>query len=460
MPNDLLDQLTALANSLRINEVMSPTATELRVQLALPLDSKGQPIAALLETVFQVAPMDFKFDIGWLLKSVRFNTFTLPDSPTAIPVADEAVAGGMPLRDLIELHLTNVAPAGLSSLIGTLDGSINTASASPGAAPLPGVPGLLSRIGGTFQLPVQQPTTVSHPFSIDVQWRVLENGKLVSSMTWNLLGSAATGTGGAINPSPANALNVLQLLFPPAFVDLTNNSTPVIHRSIQARVRLTTQDTGVSSGWIDLPPLEVDFPAIPVPTCLLLFENPSFTGRVVVLVPADSPLTDPTGGSVPLDTALATLNTALTALALAGIPSGTFTADLATATTALTSGGKNIRFQKGDEFPQLEDIVFTDFLGIRIYSAEDSTNSLLFFGPPARQAQCFNDRAFDPDQGQLNVTAAIELVVDISNLRSATPASTPPGRTTVPASPAGMRPVLHRIVAFDGEFSSIRFAWA
>src|SRR4051794_23858330 len=154
MPNDLLDQLTALANSLRINEVMSPTATELRVQLALPLDSKGQPIAALLETVLQVAPMDFKFDIGWLLKSVRFNTFTLPDSPTAIPVADEAVAGGMPLRDLIELHLTNVAPAGLSSLIGTLDGSINTASASPGAAPLPGVPGLLSRIGGTFQLPV------------------------------------------------------------------------------------------------------------------------------------------------------------------------------------------------------------------------------------------------------------------------------------------------------------------
>jgi len=336
MPNDLLDQLTALANSLRINEVMSPTATELRVQIARPLDGGGEPITALLETVLQTAPMDFKFDIGCLLKSVRFNTFTLPDSPIAIPMADEAVAGGMPLRDLIELHLTNVAPAGLSSLIGTLDGNINTASASQGATPLAGVPGLLSRLNGTFQLPVQQPTTVSHPFSIDVQWRVIENGQLVSSVTWNLLGSAATGMGGAISPSPTNALNVLQLLFPPAFVDLTNNPMPVVHRSIQARVRLTTQDTGISSGWIDLPPLEVDFPAIPVPTCLLLFENPSFTGKTVVLVPADSPLTNPTGGSVPLDTALATLNTALTALALAGIPSGTFTTDLATATTALT----------------------------------------------------------------------------------------------------------------------------
>jgi hypothetical protein len=464
MPNDLLDQLTALATSLRVSKVMGPTATELRVQIALPLDGKQQPITALAETVTQIVPMDLAIDLGWLLKSVRFNTSALPDAPAAIPGADEVVVGGMPVRDLIEMHLTNVAPPGLSSLLGTLDGIINTASGPPNAAPLPGVPGLLSRVGGTFQLPVQQTTTIQHPFSVDVQWQVMDNGQLVSMVSWNLLDAMMqivdSGTGGAINPSPANALKVLQLLFPPAFVDLTNDPNPVVHRSIQARVRLTLQDTGLSSGWIDLPPVEVDFPAIPVPTCLLLCEHKTFTGRVVVLVPAASPLTAPTGSGVPLDTALATLNTALGALALAGFPAPAFAADLGIATTALGVKADNIRFQKGDAFPQLEDIVFTDFLGIRIYSAEDSTNSLIFFGPPNRQAQCFNDRALDPDQGQLNVTSQIELVVDISDLNSATPASNPAGRVTVPAPPAGMRPILHRIVSFAGEFSSIRFGWA
>ena len=93
-----------------------------------------------------------------------------------------------------------------------------------------------------------------------------------------------------IHPDPvAGVDDTLELTFPPLFVELLRDTpaNPTVLRTVHARVRLTATGAGVSSDWIDLPPVTIPLPAIPVPSVLVLCQNAGFGGRVFVMVPGN-----------------------------------------------------------------------------------------------------------------------------------------------------------------------------
>lgn len=445
MPGGLDEQLVTIGRRIRISADPQEAPRTFNVTLALP--DPAESLLQVEEVGTELVKELTSLQIDWIAKNVRFEDTDL---------AHQTPLGGMPAGTHLNIHLTNTPPAPTTtSLLGTLDGLIQ--SPAPPSGVLEGLPGIMGRITATTRMPTQQPTSTTHPVEVAVEWRVMDGDHSDPAVNWVINPGAGqiSGTGGGTIPQTHSAADVLQLSFPPLFVELLRDApaAPIVQRTIQARVRLAAPDAGVSSDWIDLPPVPLSLPAIPVPSVLVLCQYADFGGRVFVMVPGNSMANDiPT-----LRTALDNLNTALAPLQLA--PSSLVFTEITTRIPQLVADVRNMQFRMGNEIERLSDVVYDSFLGIRTVSAEDSMQSLLFVGPPGRQIQCFNQPSFATAEGQMNVTLGSELVAEIVSLATPAPTSNPAGRVSVPIAPAGQRFPLHNVNSFAGELSSLRFAW-
>jgi hypothetical protein len=416
--------LTTLAEGFRIDLGSSGAADrQFTAQLLPPpgsVDDKGDLNVTDLVTSTQVTPSPV--DVSWRTQDVRFADTDIANAP---------VLGGLPINDLLALNV----------------GSVTNGATSP-----PGVPGLLGILTGTIPLPIE--VTALKTFTVtlvDVRWRVRDaNGQAVAGVSWSLGGAPpVSGTGGDIAPPIGRALDLLTLVFDLVFAEQTSSFQPLIQRRLEASVRL--QAGGVSTGWIDLPPVDLQLPVIPVPTIAVFCQDTNFGSNKLVVVPGNSLFDEDT-----VQAALTALRDTLDPLRSAFSFLGVFL-DAAGTVADLLSGG-NVTFRKADEISNLNDIdlesgFFNDT------EAEDELSSLILVGPPHRRIEGFNDRSFSTSQGQINVTVGTELIVQVASLHSASPASIPPGRVGVPFPPDGSRFLFHDITTFGDELSSLRFAW-
>jgi hypothetical protein len=420
MAATLLDSLNTLAQSFSVALTGGATARHFTATLVSP--PAGEKGLTVVEEVTRSEVVEGALDLSWRTKDVRFlNTNIL----------DPNVTGGMPISDLLSLNI----------------GNVTNGPTSP-----PGVPGLLGLLSGTVPIVSEVTQQLTHAVTVEVRWRVRdESGTVVSDVEWTVGGGGPglQGTGGEINPPLANALTPLNMVFPVIFVELTGSPVPVARRSIQAAVRLSA--ASVSTGFVDLPPLDVPLPVVPVPTLLLLFQHKNFQGIVLAVVPANSPLD--AGG---ISAALGTLRTVIDPFDdLLTVLSFVF-GEVAVVQGILASA--KIVFRKANELKNLNDIDL-DSGFFNDTEAEDELSSLIFFGPPRRQAQCFNAQNFSSSEGQMNVTVGAELLVKVADMHTNSPVSLPAGKVSVPHTPNVPRVFLHDITGFGDELSSVRFGF-
>ncbi|MFL5311763.1 MAG: hypothetical protein ACJ79H_15100 [Myxococcales bacterium] len=421
----LADSLKALAQTLKIVQV-AHTPFGIKVQLPAPAD--GLKVS---ELVTSTEILQGPLDLTWRTKDVRFATRD---------ITDPAVVGGMPIPALLTLNI----------------GSVTSGPLTP-----PGVPGTIGTVVGNLPIPstVTEPTLT--PVTANVRYRILdEQGVPVANAAWTLAvpGQPVSGVGGDVDAALAPFAE-LDIKFPPIIVELTTSPPLPVRRTIQASVNLSTATPSASSGWIDLPPVQLDLIPIAIPTIFLLYENVGFTGRMLIVVPSNSPLTE-AGLSAELNqlsTAISALAnnaafslTLMTAMLGTGDPSGRSIPDQLAAFRRI--------FVKADAIANLDDHVYDGgFLGIGRVTAEDLMSAVMFIGPPGRQAQCFIRRDFDSGNGQFNVTVSgSTLAATATNIHSASPASDPAGSVTVVTPPSGFRP-FHFISIFGDELSSVKF---
>jgi hypothetical protein len=413
--------LTTLAEGFRIALDSSGAADRRFVASLLPppgsSDGKGIEVTDLV-TSTQITPAPI--DVAWRTKDVRFANTNITDA---------TILGGLPINDLLALNV----------------GAVTTGPTSP-----PGVPGLIGTLAGTIPLPIEVTTPTTFAVTVDVRWRVRDaDGRSISEISWSLSGAPPfAGTGGDIAPPLGRALDLLTLTFDLLFAELTISALPLVQRRIEASVRL--QAAGVTTGFIDLPPVDLELPAILVPTIAVFCQDTNFRSNKLVVVPASSPLDRGT-----VEAAVQTLHDTLDPLRATFSFLGLFLD--AAGTVAGLLGEGNVTFRKADQIANLNDIdleggIFNDT------EAEDELSSLILVGPPHRRIEGFNDRSLSTSQGQINVTVGTELIVQIASLHNASPASDPAGRVSVPFPPAGSRFLFHDITTFGDELSSLRYS--
>jgi len=433
MPPSLLDSLNTLALGFTATKIQAdPPTRECTAQLSPPAGTTAGKLS-VIEEITKAEIVESAIDLAWRTKDVRFfNT----------DITDAVINGGMPISDLLTLNIDNVT----------------NGSKSP-----PGVPGIVGLLSGTVPITTEVTSQVSHPVTVEVKWRIRDDsGVIVSDIQWDINAIDAThpaihGSGGDITPPIAYVMEQLKLILPVLFGEL--GGSVIAKRFIVASIRLTAvavplSATTVSTGWIDLPPLEVLLPVVLVPTILVMFQHKNFEGLVLVVVPSNSPLVKET-----VTAALDTLKTVVTPLSAA-----LTILSLVIGEVDLVSGILNsakVTFRKADEIHNLNDIdLDSHFLDTT--EAEDELSSLLFIAAPRRRVECFNGRDFGDSEGQMNVTIGAELCANIANLHSASPVSDPVGAVSVPRTPAGgwgIWPINHDITTFGDELSSIRFGY-
>jgi len=363
-------------------------------------------------------------DLNFRAKNVRFlNT----------DITDPQILGGLPINDLL---------------------AINVGTVTSGATNPPGVPGLVALLTGTIPLPLDVTSQETFEVRADVRWRISEGAHPVADVSWTVGGaSPVSGTGGDIQPPVGRGLDPLDLVFDLAFTELVGGDAPVVSRTLHASLQLVAGP--VSSGWIDLPPVDLTLPAIPVPTVLIYCQDKNFGSNKLVLVPANSPLDEGT-----LEAALTTLRDTLTPLRATASFLGLFLDEFDTVANLIRSG--NLHFRKTNEISNMNDIDLESGW-LNDTEAEDELSSLAFVGPPGRRVESFNGRGFSTSEGQMDVTLRHELIALVPDTHSASPASNPPGCVTVPFAPHGSRwdgaDPWADITSFGDQFSSMRFSW-
>ncbi len=410
MPVPLDESLTALAQAFSVQKRPGQTPAEFAVKLVSP-NPPDQPLT-VVQTITKVIAEEITF--SWITKDVRFQGFDITQKD---PI------GGMP------------APLSLT-----------------------GTPGALGSLTG--KVPIPREITESLDVTVTARWRARDqSGNSIAGLKWKV--GQTEQVGGDFSPDSAEALKELTLVFPVRFVEATLSvPVPVVRGSIQASIRLTAG--GFSTGWIDLPPVAVILPVVPVPTVAVLFEDADFKGYTLILVPKNSPI-DPEN----LNVVTATLGSLRNAWKpLAPDPNFTqfFLPALAAITDRLMQGGKRIVGVKADEVANLWDIVFEPggFLS-HGFRGGDIFSSLILIGIPGRQLQCFNRPGFEKLEGQFDVSVGGELAVRIANLHDKNPKSEPGALVNVVWPPMGhyWRDFGHphwEITIFGDELSSVRFA--
>ena len=317
------------------------------------------------------------------------------------------------------------------------------------------MPGLLAALTATIPIPIQKNLTKSFTVSVDVKWRVLdENGNPAADVSWTL--GTQSGQGGDLPVEPNEGLQ-LALTFAPEIVELTVPPRLASRRTARAAVRVAALDgttLRATTGWVDLPPIELLLPVVAVPTIAIFFSG-KFGNDALIAVPGNSPVEE--GTVVPaLDQLNATLGTVGTALQIGGL----FVSSLGDIRHALINNVTRLKFRKGDSCGDLRDVQFagasfTDWNG---EDGDDHFASMMMIGPPNRCVDCFNDSDLDTDEGQLRLAVDNGLHSSIESLASAAPASAPAGLASVVHAANGWR-FLHSIEHFENELSSYRFGW-
>jgi len=386
------------------------------------LDDKGLLQVTDLVTTTEAVPAPL--DLNLRAKNVRFlNT----------DITDSQIVGGLPINDLL---------------------AINVAGVTTGPTNPPGVPGLVALLTGTIPLPLDVTRPETFQVRADVRWRITEGAHTAADVAWTVGGtSPVSGAGGDIQPAPGRGLDPVDLVFELAFTEHVGDEAPVVHRTLHASVQLVAGS--VSSGWVDLPPVDLVLPAIPVPTVAIYCQDKNFGSNKLVVVPGNSPFDEGT-----IEGALTQLRDVLDPLRATASFLGLFLDEFETVANLIRSG--NLHFRKTNEIGNLNDIDLESGW-INDTEAEDELSSLAFVGPPGRRLESFNARGFGTSEGQMNVTLRHELIALLRDTHSSSPASDPAGCVSVPFAPHGSRwdgvDPWDDITSFGDQFSSIRFSW-
>jgi hypothetical protein len=445
-----LESLDALASGFTIANVTPFGAPpgQFVVQLVPPGVRKGAPLEVEVTTVVSQLT-DADVDLNFIAKNVRFDDFAPPTADAAGNVDGGTIIGGSPIADPESLPVATT----FTSLVDPFtEGDVTKA----------GVPGLIGLLAGTFQLPLDVTETTTVGVTVQVQWRIRdEHGHPVADAEWvTETASPMQGTGDPPLLAGEDAVAALELTLSAAFGELTLPPEPPRPRTVSAAIRLSAGT--ISTGWVDVPPLTLTVQLIPVPTVLLLFMHKDFKGRVLLVVPANSPIGDPP--EVPLKDALDDVKDALDALGTVAGVATFFVGHLQAVKDALDNAPAVI-FGKTNSESNLNDIdLETHWFPLQNDTeAEDELSSVIMIGPPGRKVEAFNKRNFETGEGQMDVVVGGELMVLGADLHTSAPATDPPGRIAVPHAPSGSRWHTYwwgDITGFGDELSSFRFGWS
>lgn len=284
-------------------------------------DTVREPVTTLLR--------ELQIDLPLVGKWVRVPT---PDLSN--PLAEDPI-GGMPVA--AQLQQISGLISGLSTTLSTSLPPASLMTSDPGSAATPGVPALLGRIKGVVNETVKELRDVLRsldPIRVDVNLRirVVDDADpsstaqtsaveiaFGSSNTWQPL-SAYPAAGMALADAAPLAFS---LRLPPLFSELRAALPEVVKLSVYVSIDLTVVPPAVPglpapaplTTTIDLPPLPLVLPTLPIPTLVVLCEHENFLGRKLVVVPSDSPLgLALSAGGVPVSTALSLANQAIRAV--------------------------------------------------------------------------------------------------------------------------------------------------
>ncbi len=171
----------------------------------------------------------------------------------------------------------------------------------------------------------------------------------------------------------------------------------------------------IETGWIELPPVPLIVPTVPVPTIVVLCEHREFSGRKLVLVPSNSVIGSAIGIGDALNLTRSALQSLSSANALIGFLGGTAGGRADTASAVLTalspSAGQTIiaAHSQVDDLSINEyefDPGFINFFGIRIgrVSADNITSSIICIGRSGTVFNFFHEPALSEAITRLQVT--------------------------------------------------------
>jgi hypothetical protein len=410
MPQDPLSALQELAQSLAIVNPGDASPGQLAKVTLSPAASELSIADSITRTL----------DLLGLTKNVRFEAPGLVPKPLSgnLKVVQQAVTGicGLPV---IKQVCQAMRP--------------------------PGIGGGLAQVQASWMVP----TEVATPLKLTVDWKVTDaNGNELKAPN-----PAQNEIGQLLAPAGLS-LPELSVVLRPEVRELSTapDLTPVI-RKVSATV--TLEALGVQFGPLDLPPVDVPVLPLLVPTVLVMFLDKNFAtagnSAALVVLPSNSPF-----GSVgDIVNKLNALRAPLDALKdfldlgafFTGIPNVVGWLNAVPHVWVATADVAN-----------LNDItlIHYDSWFENDIEAEDELSSLVLIGPAGRVARLFNARNFNSNEGQLDVTVPDSLMVQVADLHSATPSTTPSGLASQVQQPAGTRfDPPHSITTFGDEISSV-----
>jgi len=354
------------------------------------------------------------FNLTWITKNVRFK------DPDTEPVFDAEPFNSSSVDTLLEGGMPTRLPV-VGNLVGTQE--------------LPGIPGELSQLAGTFPIAVEVPVTVS------IKWEIIGFG----------------GNSLPEGPDTFTALNGLSspdasFIIVPPIVELNNTvSVSEITYFIRATITLTAGATTHSQLLPDIP---INLAFVKVPKLIVFFLHKNFAavdgdtdGAAFIVVPHNSPLHSLTELQATLNALESTLSSLSSIISLAG-----FLLGLSELTSALTAQ-PHVQFRVAnlsDEFNNFNDVTLKKkwhwLFGWRSTEAEDELSSLIFIGLEKSQIDCFIDRNRRGPRFTLTTGAAMHVVV--RDLHSKSPVSQPLGNEIDTHSSSR---------SFGDELSSLKF---
>lgn len=493
-----LDALRTVARCLRVNAgAIQPARPALNVTLARTGAAGGLPslqglidLLPPLPLVPKIKDYEVKIDLDALLKFVRFEKPELFDATTNPPTVEKKTVGGMPIHDLIPTtalsppnNQTQVAlPPGVASAVVVVPvdavagaTAVDQAAATNGPALPPGVPGASG--WGALRATIPVVMLESDERNVD-----LESLKVVGELRIEIFRNSADGVpvlvqdySIEINRAAAGgeldrlvdrlALFTVPTVQLPVVIDDLGKSDAIALPTfiIKAAVRVSVPLLRLSTDWIELAPLTVPIPALPVPRAIVLFQHPYFSmpAKVLVVLPTASRIRT----APDLRAAMGTLRTLVEA-AFPALPA----AGLVAATVAIAQANfqAEIIVEIADRIDNLDEVVYREgFLTIGRFTAEDNMCSCLYVGPPETSAHFFNNRNTWPNEGHFALTIEnfavggdlpdVGAVVD--DLRSKAPISKPSSAITHFVKPDGFNFARARFITmFAQELSSLYFA--
>lgn len=365
-----------------------------------------------------------KLDLGFVAKQVRLPNGTLPSD-----LASESPIGGMPIVGAPIVDAT-------SGITWALPGTSVMESES-GSETIPGVPGLLGRVAGTVDVPVEQISEALIPrtVTIEVKWRVYDNevNGPAADVKYRLVQPGELANYQPL-PDPLHLTETstpaqLGLRFPLRFSELRSAEPKVRTFSVQASIQLAVSigdAPAIRTSWIDVQPaLPLVIPTVPVPVLLVLFEHKDFSGRAFVDVPSGSLVGagSHVPGAISLSAALDLTGSILRSV-LPDHPLVTFLQSAAGQhLTKLVPTAAQVIFAAHSRIDNLatDDYAFTAGLG-RV-TVEDIMSSVICIGPENTVVDLHATRDNPPDVTPLQITVGDKLGIAIKNLNTLDPSA-------------------------------------